>query len=454
MPRTIVKGGIVITAMSSYRADVLIEGESILGIVTDATLMPGDQIIDATECYVMPGLIDAHTHIQLDTGIFKTPDDWAIGTQTAAWGGVTTVIDFATQYSGMTLDQAIDHRLTETATAVIDYSLHCMLTGRPDDEEIKRLVDRGVMSLKLFTTYRPNYYVDDAVVLHIMEAAARYNAIVMVHCENDSIVSGATTHLVEGGKTALAYHGRARPILAEEEAVNRILYLAEAAGCVVYVVHCSSAKSVQQVRRAVQRGVRAYCETCPQYLFLDDSLYLGDNPEHYILQPPLRPKNQSEALWKLITLGVIDVISTDHCDYTLAQKCEFGDFTRTPGGLPGLETMLPLMYTHSLDKARSPLTALVRMMSTNPARIFGLDHRKGDIRAGLDADVVIYDPKPRRYLQPDDLHNIAGYTPYEGIRLRGAVRTVLCRGQRVIEDGKFVGQTGYGQFIAGQPVKQ
>jgi dihydropyrimidinase len=217
----------------------------------------------------------------------------------------------------------------------------------------------------------------------------------------------------------------------------------------VYIVHCSSARSVEQVRRAVQRGVQAYCETCPQYLLLDESEYLGDKPEYFILQPPLRAREQNDALWKQVSMGAIDVISTDHCDYSLAQKRASGDFTRTPGGLPGLETLLPLMYTHSVDKARLPLTGLVKLLCANPARIFGLDDRKGDIRAGLDADLVIYDPKPRTHLKADHLHNIAGYSPYEGRRLRGAVRTVLCRGERVIENRQFVGKAGYGKFVAG-----
>jgi dihydropyrimidinase len=282
-----------------------------------------------------------------------------------------------------------------------------------------------------------------------MRGAAEYGGIVMIHSENDAIVTDATQALVAQGKTSLAYHGRGRPVFAEEEAVNRMLYLAEQAGCAVYIVHCSSARSVEQVARAARHGVKAYCETCPQYLLLDESLYLSDTPEYYILQPPLRDKAQSEQLWKQLTAGSIDVISTDHCDYTLAQKREFGDFTKTPGGLPGLETMFPLMYTHSVDKARLPLTGLVRLMSTTPAKLFGLEERKGDIRAGLDADLVIYDPKPRTHLKAEDLHGVSGYTPYEGKRLRGAVRTVMCRGQLVIENRQFVGKAGYGKFIAG-----
>lgn len=451
MPRTIIKGGIIVTASASYRADVLIDGEQILGAVKDATLIPGDRVIDASDCYVLPGIIDVHTHIKLDTGIYQTVDNWEIGTTTAAWGGVTTVIDFANQLPGMGFEEAIRKRQAEAASAVIDYGLHCFVTSLPygQESELQKLLEMGVISYKLFTTYRPNYYLEDSTILRVMQGAARYGGLVMVHCENDSMVTEATQALVAQGKTGLAYHGRARPVLAEEEAVNRILYLAEATGCKVYIVHCSSARSVAQVRRAVQRGVQAYCETCPQYLLLDESEYLGDRPEYFILQPPLRAREQNDALWKQVSMGTIDVISTDHCDYSLAQKRQSGDFTRTPGGLPGLETLLPLMYTHSVDKARLPLTGLVKLLCANPARIFGLDDRKGDIRAGLDADLVIYDPKPRTHLKADHLHNIAGYSPYEGRRLRGAVRTVLCRGELVIENRQFVGKAGYGKFVAG-----
>ncbi|HLY27990.1 MAG TPA: dihydropyrimidinase [Aggregatilineales bacterium] len=452
MPRTLITGGIIINATASYRADVLIDGEQIVGIVRDATLIPGDRIIDATDCYVLPGLIDAHTHIQLDTGIYRTADNWEIGTQVAAWGGVTTVIDFATQFRGQTFEEAVHNRQAEASKSVIDYGLHCMITALPYGEErqLQSLLDLGIVSYKLFTTYRPNYYLDDATILRIMTGAAKYGGVVMVHCENDSIIAEMTDALISQGKTGLPYHGRSRPVLAEEEAVNRILYLAEAARCAVYIVHCSSANSVLQVRQALQRSVQAYCETCPQYLLLDESQYLGDTPECYILQPPLRAKEQNAALWKLVSGGAIDVISTDHCDYSLAQKRQFADFTRTPGGLPGLETLWPLLYTHSVDKARLPLTGLVRMLCTNPARIFGLEHRKGDIRAGLDADIVIYDPQPRTHVQANDLHGMAGYSPYEGHRLRGAVRTVICRGQMVIENREFVGTPGYGQFVPGK----
>jgi dihydropyrimidinase len=450
MTRTIISGGIVVTESSTYQADVIIAGEQIVGTMQGVTLQPSDEIIDAKGCYILPGIIDVHTHIALDTGIYKTADNWHQGTTTAAWGGVTTVIDFTPPAPDGDLVAAVKARREQASDAVIDYNLHAVVTHIPPeglDAQFEQLVSMGISSIKLFTTYRPNYYLDDAAILKVMQSAARHNLLVMVHCENDSLVSDATQTLVARGSTGLESHGRARPVLAEEEAVNRILYLAEAAKCDVYIVHCSSARSVRHVRSAVQRGVKAFCETCPQYLFLDESEYLGDHPERAILQPPLRDKAQNKGLLRALASGEIDVVSTDHCDYTLAQKRETRDFTRTPGGLPGLETLLPLMITHSTDKLKLSLSGLVRVLCCTPARLFGLDHRKGELRAGMDADVVIYDPSPRHYLHAADLHNVAGYTPYEGTRMRGAVRMVFSRGKKILDDRTFTGTAGDGRFV-------
>src|SRR5438105_4323678 len=212
MPRTIITGGIIISTTSSYRADVLIDGEQIIGVVKDSTHMPGDRVIDASDCYVLPGIIDAHTHIKLDTGIFQTADNWEIGTRTAAWGGVTTVIDFATQFPGQSFEQAVENRQRDAASAVIDYGLHCMITSLPYGQEsnLQKLNELGVTGYKLFTTYRPNYYLDDSIILRVMQAARQYGGLVMVHCENDAMVGEMTHALAAQGKTGLAYHGRAR----------------------------------------------------------------------------------------------------------------------------------------------------------------------------------------------------------------------------------------------------
>jgi dihydropyrimidinase len=471
--RVIIRGGQVVTPSEVIAADVLIEGERIAGLVAPGSeVWTGARVIDAGGCIVFPGVVDPHTHIQLDTGIYQTADDWEIGTRTAAFGGVTTVIDFATQFQGMTFPEALDARLKECEPALIDYGLHMMVTDLPrDPDEARRwleaLRDLGVPSIKLYTTYRPNYYADDAELLHTFRAMPK-DMIAMVHCENDAIVTDATKRLVEAGQTGWAYHGQARPPEAEWEAIKRVIRLAQIdfdRRKPVYIVHCSTDNSIYSVYPEISMGGEAqsiFCETCPQYFVLDDRRYAEPNAEHFILQPPLRPqKNRIDlagAAWQNL-----NAISTDHCDYTLAQKQEFKEFTKTPGGLPGLETSFQLTYTYGVHLAQQrvesgeecvyplPLIRLARLMSTNAARIFGLYPQKGAILPGSDADLLIYDPQPDVVIRAEDQHTIGGYTPYEGMTVKGRVRTVLSRGEVLIEDGALHGDAGRGRFLRGKP---
>lgn len=460
----IVRGGQVVTSTAVFDGDVLIDGERIAGIVArGADAWTDAEIIDAGGCYVFPGLVDPHTHIQLDTGIFQTSDDWQVGTTTAAFGGVTTVVDFATQFPGMTFPQALEARLNECKPALIDYGLHMMVTDLPRDPEMARawladLRDRGVPSIKLYTTYRPNYYADDALFLHTFRAMPG-DMIAMIHCENDAIVSDATARLVEAGHTTRASHGIARPPEAEVEAIRRMIYLSKVSGAAIYVVHCSTGASIRTVAAAQHDADQPplYCETCPQYFWLNDSRYESANAEKFILQPPLRPRTWMVDLleWN----DALSAVSTDHCDYTLAQKREFAEFTRTPGGLPGLETSFQLTYTYAVEEAPyridpgAPLalSELARLMSTEPARIFGLYPRKGAILPGSDADLMIYDPAPEVLIRTDEQHTVAGYTPYEGFKVRGRVRTVLSRGEVLVHEGALHGEPGRGQFLHGKP---
>ncbi len=453
--RTIIKGGTLVTATHTFSADLII-GEKIVAVGQDLTTTPDMQTIDASGCMVLPGIIDAHTHIQLDTGIFQTPDDWQIGTTAAACGGVTTVIDFATQFPGQSLDEAIHARWQEAQPAVIDYALHCMVTDLPAgrEDELEELITLGVPSIKLYTTYRPNYYADDATILRLLQAAGERGILTAVHCENDALVTAATQTLVAAGETDLSNHGRARPALAEVEAVRRVLFLAQAADAPVYIVHCSVARSVQQVAEARARGQVAFAETCPQYLLLDASAYAGDQAHKYILQPPLRAPENKEALWNWVQAGVVDVIATDSCDYALEQKTAHADFTQTPGGLPGIETLLPLMVSYGVAQNRLEWTDLVRLLSTNPARIYGLYPTKGSLIPGADADVTIYDPRGSDTLTAHTLHGIAGYTPYEGLPVQGHVKMTLSRGQTVYRGGEFRGRPGHGKFIPGRPYRK
>lgn len=451
----LITGGRVVTGQAVLEADVLVEGTHISGILASGADAKADEVIDAAGCYVFPGIVDAHTHINLDTGIYKTVDNWEIGTRAAAFGGVTTVIDFANQIVGESFKTALEARQAEASDATIDYTFHMVVLDPDLDSErlaadLQGLMDLGIPSIKLFTTYRPNYFVDDATILRIFRAMPP-GMIAMVHCENDSIVTEATQRLVDQGKTQWQYHAEARPDDAEAEAVNRVLYLASLAQARVYIVHNSTAMATSAVNRMRQRGVgywdQVFCETCPQYLLLHDEVYRESTPEHFILQPPLRKQHHMESLRHYVEAGMIDVLSTDSCDYSLEQKLAHREFTQTPGGLPGLETLLPLMYTAFHKKVGLP--RLIQMLSENPARLFGLYPRKGAIMPGSDADLVIYDPAAQATVRTEDLHYRAGYNPFEGMQVAGQVRTVLSRGEVIVHDGEFLGVAGRGQFVSG-----
>ncbi len=452
--RIVIRGGTVVTPGGSLQGDVLIEGESIAAIVAGGQVTEPFDVLDARDCIVLPGLVDCHTHIKLDTGIYQTADDWEVGTRVAACGGITTVVDFSTQFPGQTLRQAMENRWAEAeGKACIDYGLHCMVTDLPPgrERELEVLREMGAPSVKLYTTYRPNYYADDAMILRLLRASADAGLLIETHCENDALVTEATAELVARGQTAWRYHACGRPALAEQEAIQRVLFLADAAQAPVYIVHCSTGRSVELVRQARGRGQVAFAETCVQYLLLDDSRYEGDHPERFILQPPLREAADKDRLWRLIGEGAVATIATDHCDYTLAQKTAVDDFTRTPGGLPGMETLLPLLYTYGIAEGRLGWEALAQLAAEHPARIFGLDPRKGALAPGADADVVVYDPRGESLIQADRMHGVAGYSPYEGTRVRGAIKWTISRGQIVYDNGQFKGTPGRGRFVPGQP---
>jgi len=445
----LIQNGFLVTPEGMLEADLLVEDERIKAIGHGLPVTHDTRAIDAEGCYVLPGVIDGHTHIALDTGIYRTADDWFAGSRAAACGGVTTVVDFATQFPGQTLRQAVEARLEEAQGAVIDYGFHVMVTDLPPgrEAELAELVELGTPSVKLYTTYRPNYYADDATILRLMETCADLGLLPLVHCENDALVTAQTEALIAAGKTGWRNHGRSRPALAEQEAIQRIILLAQAAGCPVHICHCSTVRSVELVDSARRDGQIVSCETCPQYLLLDNTAYEEPKPWWYILQPPLRSAWDCAGLWMLVEDGAVDSIVTDHCDYTEAQKTAQDDFTQTPGGLPGLETLLPLMFTSGIDEGHLTLPQLSKLLSTNPARIWGLWPRKGALLIGSDADIVIYDPRPESILTGANLHHLAGYTPYEGLRVQGQVKATLSRGHIIYLDGQFTGQEGQGRFV-------
>jgi dihydropyrimidinase len=450
----LVRGGILVTPQGLLEADLLVQGERIKAIGHELPTRHDTPVVDAEGCYILPGVIDAHTHIGLDTGIYQTADDWFAGTRAAACGGVTTVVDFATQFPGQSLREAVEKRLEEAREATIDYGLHVMVTDLPTgrEEELTDLVKLGAPSIKLYTTYRPNYYADDDMLLRLMKAAANLGILPLVHCENDDLVTAQSEALVAAGETDWGNHGRSRPALAEQEAIQRVLFLAEAAGSPVHICHCSTARSIALVVEARDAGQLATCETCPQYLLLDNTAYKEPEAWRYILQPPLRDPDESGRLWTMIETGAVDMIATDHCDYTKEQKTAQNDFTRTPGGLPGIETLLPLMFTYGVTEGCLSLSQLVELLSANPARVWGLWPVKGTLLPGADADVVVYDTESESTISADTLHHLAGYTPYEELGVRGRIRATISRGQVIYREGQFTGQKGWGRFVARQPL--
>lgn len=453
MSRTIIKGGTLVSGKSLLFADLAYESGIIAEITETIEPDADDEVIDASDKFVLPGIIDAHTHIQLDTGIYATPDNWTLGTEIAAAGGVTTVIDFATQLPGQSFDEALDIRLRETEGAIVDYGLHCMITDFSDANaaSLQVLVDRGVPSMKMYTTYRPNYYMPDDITIALMRRTAEIGGLLQAHAENDSIVTDATQRLIRQGNTGWRYHAAARPIQATQEAVSRLLFLSSYTECPLYIVHSTSAREIDLVTQARMEGIPAWIETCPQYLLLDTGVFEGEHPEWFIFQPPLRDAGEPEKLWEKVVDGSVHVIGTDSCYYTIDQKQAQTEFSKTPGGIPGIETLLPLIYTYGVDSGKITMIDLVRMLCENPARLFGLSSRKGCLRPGADADIVLFDPAPEGKISYEALHDQAGYSPYQGLRTAGIVKATISRGEVIFLDGQVVGRKGRGRFIPGTP---
>jgi dihydropyrimidinase len=434
--------GCVISGKTALQADILVRDSKIAAIGNHLVSDLSDiEIIDCTGCIVMPGAIDAHCHIQLDTGIFATPDNWWIGSQEAARGGITTVIDFVGPQPDEDLRHALDFRLEQARDSIIDYTFHMTaLDAKPQTlNAIAQCPSWGISSLKLYTTYRPNYYLDDAALLQILTQAAKSKLTTLIHCENDAIVTAETAKHTH--KELWRAYPDMRPAIAESEATERVIRLAEYTGARVVIAHNSCAKTAEAVAQARRRGVAVYNETCPQYLFLngDDNRH-SDEPWRYILQPPLRTLEDNAGLCQAVKSGDVDMIITDHCAYTRQQKENAP--TGTPGGLPGLETLLVL------TAAIPDMTwcDVARVLAENPARIYGLWPQKGAILPGFDADIVVL--KDESYtLDESQLQSFASYSPFHGKQARGRILRVFRRGEEIVREGKTLASKGSGHTV-------
>ncbi len=452
----LIRGGTVVDEDGERQVDVFVKEGRIALLALPGETPDGDpDTIDAAGLYVLPGVIDPHTHFSLDTGSGRTADDFTTGSGSAAAGGVTTYLNFATQHPGQRFDEALDAvRREAEGASLVDWSMHLNITHLDDGWEraLERVVDGGVSSAKVYTTYKDSlFYVDDYTIHRLMERSGEAGMLVQMHAENDDILAGTRRELVAEGCTSFAYHGAARPAVAESEAVSRGLFFSRLTGSPIYFVHLSSPLSVDLVSEARQRGIAAIAETCPHFLCLDDSVYAGKDAVRYLMTPPLRSAEMRGGLWERVAKGEIHSVGSDHCGYSLKQRGAVDDFTRVSPGIPGVETTLPLLYTFGVEAGLIGMADLVRLLATGPARIFGLYPRKGRLSAGADADLVLFDPKPRGRLRDEELHSAAGFSPYAGLDLIGRVRTTICRGRVVYDRGQVTGEPGWGRFIERTP---
>jgi dihydropyrimidinase len=451
---TIIINGRVATATDTYVSDVAISNGKITALGQNLPRDNATKIIDAHGKYVLPGGIDVHTHLDMPFGGTKSADDFETGTRAAAFGGTTTLIDFAIQYKGQTLRTAFDAWMQKAAgKAVSDYSFHCIITDLPDAqlEEMNALVREGVTSFKLFMAYPGVFMLDDASIFKAFRATAKNGGLVCMHAENGSAIDVIVQQALAEGKKAPKYHALTRPTTAEAEATSRAIALAEMAGAPVYIVHMSCNDALEKVREARDRGLPVYAETCPQYLYLSIENFdvPGFEGAKYVFTPPLREKWHQEKLWNGLKQDHLQVVSTDHCPFCFKEQKELGrdDFTKIPNGGPGIEHRMSLIYSGGVAQGRFSVNRFVELVSTTPAKLFGLYPRKGTIAVGTDADLVIFDPTRKHTISAKTHHMRVDYSMFEGIQVTGMPDVVLSRGRVIVEADKFVGHPGAGEFL-------
>jgi dihydropyrimidinase len=462
MMRILISGGSVLSATGAAAADVLVDGERITAVAAAGSEVAGswaaaaDKVIDAAGKYVLPGGIDVHTHMEMPFGGTFAADTFETGTRAAAWGGTTTIIDFAVQAKGTSLLAALDkwHAKADGHCA-IDYGFH-MIVSDVNDQTLKEMepcIQAGVNSFKMFMAYPGVFYATDGEILLAMQEAARTGAMVMMHAENGIAIDQLVAQALAAGKTEPLQHGLTRPPELEAEATSRAITLARVSGSPLYIVHLSAAQALAAVASARDTGQNVFAETCPQYLYLslDDLAKPGFEGAKYVASPPLRPREHQASLWQGLRTNDLSVVSTDHCPFCFAEQKELGigDFSKIPNGIPGVENRMDLLH-QGVAAGQMSLARWVEVTSTTPARMFGLYPRKGTIQPGSDADIVVYDPDARQVLAAATQHMNVDYSAYEGMEITGKVDTVLSRGRVLIDGGEYHGEAGHGRFLERQ----
>ncbi len=453
--RTLITNGLVVTADGSSPADVLVDGETIamLGTNLADAGVTADVTIDATGKYVVPGGIDVHTHMELPFGGTFAKDTFETGSKAAAFGGTTTIVDFAPQTKGRSLREGLDAWLAKAeGNTAIDYGFHMMMSDVNDATlvEMDQLVAEGVPEFKLFTAYPGVLYSPDDHIFRAMQRTRKNGGLIMMHAENGPVIDVIAADLVAAGTTDPIGHGLARYPVLEGEATNRAIRLAEAAGVPVYIVHLSSRDALEAVTAARGRGAMAFAETCPQYLFLSlDDLGNGFEGAKFVCCPPLRPKDHQEDLWRGLRTDILQLVATDHCPFDFHGQKELGrgDFRKIPNGLPAVEDRVDLLHDGGVVGGRISRERWVEIMATAPAKMFGMYPKKGTIAVGSDADLLIYDPNRMRTISAATHHMDVDYSIFEGRQVRGASDVVMSRGTVLVQDGEWVGPAGQGRFL-------
>ena len=464
MTTTLITGGTVVTATGRSLADVLIDGEIIVGVLAPGSTLLGtdltqgvDRVIDATGKYVIPGGVDAHTHMQLPFGGTAASDTFETGTRAAAWGGTTTIIDFAVQtYGQRVMDGLAAWHEKAAGNCAIDYAFHQIIGDVTDDslQAMRQLPDEGISSFKLFMAYPGVFMSDDAQIFKAMQVSAETGMMTMMHAENGPVIDVMVKQLLAQGKTDPYYHGVARAWQMEEEATHRAIMLANLTGAPLYVVHVSAKQAVEQLAAARDIGQNVFAETCPQYLYLSLEEQLGApgfEGAKWVCSTPLRSRAEGHqhAMWQSLRTNDVQMVSTDHCPFCMKGQKDLGlgDFSKIPNGIGSVEHRLDLLYQGVVDGQIS-LERWVEITSTTPARMFGLYGKKGVIQPGADADIVIYDPNGHTSIGYEKTHHMnMDHSAWEGFEVDGHVDTVLARGKVVIDDNEYLGAKGDGQFV-------